>query len=517
MNATLAPCLPALWPHQERGIEATWRLVACGERRILVTSPTGGGKSRIAIELILRAMEQGWGAVLYSNRRMLIEQLSSVLGGAGIDHGIRMAGYADEWSKSVQVASIQTEWQAVYKRQRRPLHAARLVLIDEAHLQKSEMAATIIKDHVEAGAAVVGITATPLDLGSLYTQLVQAGTTSELRACGALLPCYHYGPDEPDTKGLKRQVSGEYSEGDVKKVIMTATIFARVLDHFRQLNPGNEPSILFAPGVGESIWFAQQFCEAGIPAAHIDGSEVWVNGEFYTSSRDARENVVQASKLGEIVVLCNRFVLREGIDLPWLAHGVFATVFGSLQSYLQSGGRLLRSHPSLDRVTLQDHGGNWHRHGSLNADRAWRLDDTAAVVGGMREERMRQKKELEPIRCPRCSAIRASGPTCHACGYTTHRRIRPVVQKDGTLKEYTGDIYKPRRTLMKDNTLRDWERMYHRAKRAGMTFRQAEALFFVEQHYYPPRDLPLMPTSERDWFRQVKDVPVQGLSTREAS
>lgn len=514
MSTLTLPTMPAAWPHQEYGVDETWRLIQAKKRRICLTSPTGGGKSRMAIELILRALAEGWGVSLYSNRRMLIEQLSGVLGGAGIDHGIRMAGYEDEWRKRVQVASVQTEWQAVYKRKRRPLHDSGLVLIDEAHIQKGDAATQIINDHVEAGAAVVGITATPLDLGGIYTTLVQAGRTSELRKCGALVPCYHYGPDEPDTKKLKRQASGEYSEGDVKKVIMTATIFARVQAEFGRLNTERRPTILFAPGVGESIWFAQQFHDAGISAAHIDGSEVWVDGEFYPSSREARENVVEASKRGEITVLCNRFVLREGIDLPWLSHGIFATVFGSLQSYLQSGGRLIRAHPSIDRVTLQDHGGNWHRHGSLNADRVWRLDDTAHVVSGMREERLRNKQEPEPIRCPKCAAIRANGPKCPVCGFECGRKIRPVVQKDGSLKEYAGDIYKPRLVRMKSDTLKNWESTYHRAKRSrnGMTFNQAEALFFHEHHYWPPRDLPFMPTNSRDWFRKVRDVPVQNLT-----
>ena len=59
------------------------------------------------------------------------------------------------------------------------------------------------------------------------------------------------------------------------------------------------------------------------------------------------------------MVLCNRFVCA-GIDAPWLAHGIFATIFTSLQSYLQSGGRLLRSFPGIDAVTIR-HGGNWWR------------------------------------------------------------------------------------------------------------------------------------------------------------
>src|SRR5690606_19790965 len=115
-----------------------------------------------------------------------------------------------------------------------------------------------------------------------------------------------------------------------------------------ELNPDRLPTILFAPGVKESIWFAEQFHSKGIRAAHIDGDDIWIDGEYYTSNHQLREEIRKMSESGELPLVTNRFVLREGIDWPFLAHGIFATVFGSLASYLQSGGRLLRNHPSLD-------------------------------------------------------------------------------------------------------------------------------------------------------------------------
>ena len=39
-------------------------------------------------------------------------------------------------------------------------------------------------------------------------------------------------------------------------------------------------------------------------------------------------------------------------------------------------GRLLRAYPGVSVVRLQDHGGHWHRFGSVNADRTWLLEDT---------------------------------------------------------------------------------------------------------------------------------------------
>src|SRR5262249_13670995 len=161
---------------------------------------------------------------------------------------------------------------------------------------------------------------------------IVAGTNSELRQCGALVPCQHFGPDEPDLRKFKKLQAGrDLSEADNVAAIMRPGIFGRVWDSFEKINPAHKPSILFAPGVKESVWCAEQFVSRGVSAAHIDGENVWVDGKWYRSSREARGDILAASREGRIVVLCNRFVLREGVNATWLAHGIFATVFGSLQ------------------------------------------------------------------------------------------------------------------------------------------------------------------------------------------
>lgn len=502
----------ARWPHQVRALEQTIARIEAGAKRICVTSPTGGGKTLCMIDLIRWSQSKGMKTALYTNRRLLLDQTNHVLANHGINAGIRASGHPKAYLRDVQLCMAQTEASQVYEMESRELHDAKLVIVDEAHVNKGGVMQTITRDHISAGAVLVGFTATPLDIGHFYDELVQAGCTSELRACGALLPCMTYGPDEPDLKNIKRQASGEYSEGAIRKVIMTHHIFGRVYDSWKKLNPDARPALLFAPGVKESVWFTQQFASKGVRCAHIDGSDVWIDGERYDNSPDAREQILREHERGEIKVISNRFVLREGIDVPWVYHGIFATVFGGLASYLQSGGRLLRNHPSMDHVILQDHGGNWWRHGSLNADRQWELGDTNYLVTEMREDRLRDRKEPEPIVCPKCARIRSSGKVCPGCGHQHSKSMRMVVQHDGTLKPTEARCVKPRRVQTKPDTMTLWKKMYHRAYKAGMTFRQAEGLFAVENWYWPPRTLPLMPKRHQDWWSPIRDVPKEQLT-----
>lgn len=501
--------LPDLWIPQQRAIRQTTDAIEEGERRICLCLPTGGGKSRVACELIRDWLHVGYKVSLYTNRRMLIDQLIQTLKTFGLHHGVRAADHDDDRDRALQVSSIQTEASRVLKKKIWQLHEADRVIVDEAHLNSGAIAKTLLDLHVTAGAHVVGLTATPLDVGHVYDHLIIGGTNSELRECGALIPAMHYGPDEPDCSKIKKDTI-EFSENDVRKVMQVQKIFGRVLEWFNKLNPERKPSILFAPGVPESIWLAEELDNAGIAAAHIDGKTCVFHGKRYDSSKEIRDDILAASREGDVKIICNRFVLREGIDAPWLAHGIFATIFGSLQSYLQSGGRLLRSFPGMESVTIQDHGGNWWRHGSLNANRHWELGDEEATVQGLRSNRLREKVEAEPMRCPKCAKILMTN-RC-SCGFEITRRSRPVIQEDGTLKEHGGAIFKPRFTKMEPNTQQLWERTHYRCKNSGKTSNQARGLFFYENGYFPPDGLPLMPKNDRDWFRKIKDVPRSDLA-----
>lgn len=501
----------SLWPHQSAALDELDRLRNRGVARVCVTSPTGGGKTRMMFELIDRLDTP---TVIYSNRRMLLEQTAERAAERGMSYGVRMAGHSPNLAARLQLSSIQTEESRVYKAKKWTLHHARLVLIDEAHNETGDRAQRIIADHAADGALVVGFTATPLGIGHLYDELVVAGTNSELRSCGAHVVAHHYAPDEPDAKNLKASTkTGEFTEGSVRKAIMTPTIFGRVFEHWKRYNPEGNPSLGFGPGVKESLWFAQQFFEAGIPAAHIDGDKVWVDGEYMDSTQETRDYIAGMSKRGAVKIVWNRFVMREGIDWPWLTHGVLATAFGSLTSYLQAGGRLLRACEGVERVTIQDHGGNWWRHGSLNADREWRLDGQDRIVTSERAERLREKKEPEPIVCMECNAVRLSGPACPGCGHRSDAKVRRVMQIDGTLKEVRGDIFK-RRPVSKDPAdIELWRSYYFRARKSrnGMTFRQAAALMFRETGRYPSPEWPLMPERSIDTYRRVRDVPANEL------
>lgn len=532
------------WPHQTKCTNDVLEAIARGVRRVCVTTPTGGGKTWEMGDLTRDYVDRGKKVVLYTNRRLLVSQTSGVFGGFELEHGVRAAGHEENKHLPFQVSSIQTEDARVNKKKTWKLHAADLVLVDEAHLIKGPVAREIFQRHHDDGAVRVGYTATPLDLEEMYDELIVAGRPSELRKCGALVPAVHYACDEPDLRALRKlkkiPADGEdFSENQARAAMMNPSLIGRVWKWFEQLNPDHRPTILFAPGVAESLWFAEQFWKKGITAAHVASRQVWMNGEWLPSGTpeeelESKKRVLEASRIGECVVICNRFVLREGIDAPWLVHGIFATIFGSPQTYIQSGGRLLRAFAGKERATIQDHGGNWWRHDSLNADRHWDLRYTAGMVVAMRAERCREKKCVKCgtllgslLTCSRCGHYNETEPwTCRGCGKVVRtakcdcgfqfgpKRSRPVVTTDGDLMEMTGDVFVPRRLCRKPNGEAIWRQMYYRSLRGRgiKTFNQARACYARENNWgWPPKDWPLMPIDEMDFHRLVPDVPMERL------
>ena len=313
------------WPHQIVGVRSVIRRLEAGVGRVILAAPTGAGKSRMMHRLI----EHYGSATIYLNRKMLLEQLCRGLAEAGIEHGIQAAGYAPDIDAAVQVAMVQTVEQRWSKGEMH-LHDGRLVILDECHSEKGERMASVIDAHVEAGQKFVGVTATPVGCGDMADHLVVAGTNSQLRECGALLRAVHYAPDEPDMKLLKSPTVGVQGIRDAYREKYRTVLFGRVVDHYQRLNPDGLPTILFASGVDESLWFAQEFCRAGFRAAHVDGERVWINGETFEATDQSRDALSAASEHRDVEIICNRFVLREGIDMPWLAHGILACTFGSV-------------------------------------------------------------------------------------------------------------------------------------------------------------------------------------------
>lgn len=548
-----------LWPHQQRGLDETIALIESGVKRICVTSPTGGGKSLLQARMVQWARERSWPTVIYSPRRLLTDQYVDMMVENRIPFGVRQATYDDELNlgADVQISSALTEKSRLKSRRWDSLHNAKLVLIDEAHIQKNNVCSKIFQQHLDEGAVLVGYTATPLGISQLYDELVVAGTNSELRKTGALLPCLCYDGGCVAIDEVKRHpVTGEFNQAELKRMGFVQQIYGSVIKTYREQNPEQKPSILFAPGVPESKWFVDRLNSEGIHAAHIDGEDIYRDGLESKKNRDAKEQLFQDLRDGKIKVLSSRFLLREGVNLPELYYAMLCCPIGSLASYIQTVGRVLRFHPGLEHVKLADHGANIRRHGSPNEDRDWKAlwKYRDVDISRAREADVRKGATDPGTACPQCGMVWRKLPDNCACGYQLRKafacpvcqhehaifpldrkcegcgadvgRIRKkrVIEKDGTLNYVPDEAFKVKRTQEVPGTQKLWDSIFWSAykNRKQRTFGACWA-WFCKQHWEkyrcaPPKSLLRMPVNELDWGRRVCDVPLgelRGMEQRE--
>lgn len=468
------------WPHQEsahRDAQALYRAHKC---RWVMVAPCGAGKSVMMQRIAIPAAKAGKRVAVYSYRVLLTQQLLDGFRKAGADTGVVASGFkADERPNApIQICSLQTI-HARLGNFRFAFPHADIVIVDEAHQQTGAMAQEVFRKHIEQGARCIGFTATPVDVGGMYDELVSAGTYSEMLECNAHLPIRCYGPDRPDLSKVRAMKGGDFSSNVDRKINRVPSIIGYVYDYWKKLNPDGLPAIGFAPGVAESKWFVNEFQLRGVDCAHIDAERVVMveNGiqKEYPADESSREAVIQGSREGRFKIVWNRFVLREAIDMPWLYQAIAATSMGALSTYLQSVGRVQRYWPEYDHVVLQDHGGNIDRHGPPDLDRDWVLGDSNNTMHRKEVERRQKEKgdEAEPICCPNCCAYRTHGPKCHECGYMHKRSVKMVRQIDGELVRKVGRDVKYKAPKAFDDLFRS---ALFGAYATGQTVKQAFAV-----------------------------------------
>jgi superfamily II DNA or RNA helicase len=483
-------------------------------------------------QLALEEVARGGQVRIYLHRQMLREQLSRVFDEAGIDHGVQASGHELQADKPIQICMTDSVYSRAIVKAKWDLGKPTLVMFDEAHQQTGNKAISLVKGgtnangfswkgHIEQGAFVLGMSATPVNCGEMYEKLIDFGTYSEMRKVGAHLPVRVYSPSEVDCAGLSTNAENEYNSKLLEP--RAYKIFGDAYLWWRKLNPDSLPALLFAPSVDASKWFAEEWAKMGVPVAHIDGSvcllptmrsDGSIHLEQYDSNEEIRNEILRMSKSGEIKLVCNRFVLREAIDMPWIKHGIAATVFGGIATYLQSVGRIQRFCEGYDYKIWQCHGGSYWRHGSPNMNRDWKLGDTSKSIAKGRAnqiQRSESPQDVEGICCPKCNVWRQHGVRCPGCGHTHKQSVRAVQMISGELKLMRGLVNKVKKKKSQ-TPQKIWDSVLWGSGKTGRSVSSAVSLWqarCAKAGVFAPSNTLKNPPPAKDsldWHRTVSSV-----------
>lgn len=456
-------------PYQKAAVQALRLALARKLLRLMLYSPTGSGKTEIALILIAGALAKGKRVAFLCNRVHLVEQASRRFYASGIDHGIVQADNTRDTHSDVLIGSIQTV-------AKRGLPLVDVIVIDEAHAVAGS------KDFREvvfrnSALPIIGLSATPFSVGlgkhysdldgPLFEELVVAAHISELIEHGFLVDADFYAPAEPDLTGVKttKNAFGEtdYAESDLGKAVDKPDLIGDIVTHWKKLAAGTA-TVVFATSIAHSKHIVEQFRAAGVPAEHLD---------CYTDADD-RKAILERITSGETTVISNVGILAEGWDFPACRTLILARPTRSRIRYLQMIGRILRTAPGKDRALVLDHSGTVRRLGFHTDDLPLKLDDGKPQQAGKGQER----KEPLPKPCPSCKFMKP--PRAHACpkcGFAPEKRS-DVEVGDGELV-----AVERKKRASKDVKQHTYSQLLfvqrHRNYRHGWAANQYRALFDV--------------------------------------
>lgn len=392
-------------------------------KAVLMVSPTGSGKTRIATHIIEAAKNKQSRIIFTVPRKDLMEQTSETFGGLGIHHSFIAAGKRHNPASHVFIGMVDTMAQRIKK-----LSPADLVIIDETHFGAGSLDA-VIKHYKQSGAWLLGLSATPWKLsgkglGCWYDTMVQGKSIRWLMDNGRLSDYrYFYGRTKPDLSQVG-VTAGDYAKGQIADFMEhQGAIIGDCVTDYKLRCMGNIHLVRCA-SIKHSQLIAQAFRDAGIPAAHVDGE-----------TQNRKQFFVALAKR-ELLVLCFADLLNFGFDLAQAA-GMDVCVESisdmkpskSLAGQMQYWGRALRmkSKPAI----INDHVNNYIEHQYPDFEREWTLED--------REQGKRASAEraVATKQCPVCYFVHKPSPACQNCGHVYEIKSREIDEIDGDMVEMT--------------------------------------------------------------------------------
>lgn len=378
-------------------------------RRGMLSLPTGSGKTRVAVQAIVEAMccDGFVGGVLWvADRDELCEQAveawTQVWSSVGA-HGKRLrisrmwAGQPRPMTTNdlhVVVATIQTLRAKfdIHRNEYDFLTDFMLVVFDEAHRSVAPTFTSVMREigltrrQREDESCLIGLTATPyrghdesettrlvnrygrrrLDAGAFSSDDPEK-VVAELQHMQVLAQADHQTIDggrfslnaaelgqmkaEPKPPWLPRSVEGRIARDSAR----TNRIIEAYSRQVRDIDP-NWPALVFATSVEHAMTIAALLVRTGVPSRAVSGE----------TEPSTRRRIVEEFRRGELKVLVNYGVFREGFDAPRTRVIIVARPVYSPNLYFQMIGRGLRGtrNGGTDRcliINVQDNIDNFER------------------------------------------------------------------------------------------------------------------------------------------------------------
>ena len=406
--------------------------------RVMLQLPTGGGKTRIASQLLAGWTRDGSKAAWLTHRLELSDQTCRVLNNTGVR---ARAVNTKEWDTDdpapvIRGGVVILMAPAVSRRNRyegvwEEYNSKDLLVIDETHHATADGWKRAID---QWPGRVVGLTATPWRLAKtqgfnhLFDRLLLGPQIKDMQSDGyladsqVLMPA----PDELILVGGPSS-NGDYIEGEIETLNKDRSVWTGGALGYWQEHARGRQTIVYAVTTGHAKVLATTFNNADIPAAVILGK----------TPPEERARRIRQFADGQLKILINVAVATEGFDLPDASCIVLTRPTMSLALYLQMVGRGLRPKADGGNCLILDLAGNAERHGLPSDERQWSLEPRGSVSEG---------DDPPVVRCPDCEGVSpAASHDCQLCESPFGKRCQTCgawrAWKRWSAETYCGDSH----------------------------------------------------------------------------
>ena len=356
--------------------------------RVLMQMPTGAGKTRTALEVVMRKLNEGGSVVWTADKTELLDQaVESFIEVAQhtAQKELRVIRDIEAWSENEKggcfiVESVQSLYSSVEKREKiKALVTDGVIVFDECHSAIARTYREVLDDVAGRDFRLLGLSATPgrstteesEELAEFFlrkiVQLhdrrvggVRIDRPIEFLQKQGVLSSVRY-------KSIELEYSDDFSDEewgavrrgeDLPKALVQRLCQHRqrnewVVNEVERLAKLGRKVIVFTGTVSQSKVLTAAMLVRDVRALHIDGE---------TSNRDVGVNLFRA---GEVDVLLNCDLFSAGLDVPDIGAVVIARPTSSIVRYSQMIGRGLRG-PAMG--------------GTLNCDIVTVLDNLAGML-----------------------------------------------------------------------------------------------------------------------------------------
>ena len=331
-----------LRPYQKDAVKSVIQHWGDGERRLLISLPTGCGKTIIFADVAQKVSNSGRVLVLAHRDELLQQAEDKIYRITGMPCAYEKAGdSAVDSLLPITVGSVQTLMNPRRLERFSPDHY-RTIIVDEAHHALSDSYQRVLEYFNDAN--VLGVTATPdrgdkRNLAQYFDALVYEYPLKSAVKEGHLCPITAKMIGMEIDLSKVRTSMGDYTDRSLDEALdpyledIARTIASDYADR---------KTVVFLPLIATSQRFRDYLERYGMSAAEVNGN-----------SPDRKE-ILRDFEAGRYQILCNSMLLTEGWDCPSVDCIVVLRPTKIRSLYVQMVGRGMRPAPGKKNLLLLD-------------------------------------------------------------------------------------------------------------------------------------------------------------------